>query len=142
MPQPTESGGVPDTRAQRHVFVYGTLRRGGRNDIARYAPAPVHVADAAIAATLYDLGAYPGAVLGGQGRVVGEVYRIAPEVEAELDRLEEVADDDSGEYIRRHVLVEVGPQRLECLVYEIHPTRIEGRAVIDGGDWIAYAASK
>nr|WP_155419642.1 gamma-glutamylcyclotransferase family protein [Variovorax paradoxus] len=142
MPQSPESDGVPDTHVQRHVFVYGTLRRGGRNDIARYRPAPVHVADATIAATLYDLGAYPGAVLGGQGRIVGEIYRIAPQVEAALDRLEEVADDDSGEYIRRRVIVEAGAQRFECLVYEIHPARIEGRAVIDGGDWMAYAAAR
>jgi len=141
MPQSPEPDGTPDTRSQRHVFVYGTLRRGGRNDIARYRPAPVHVADASIAATLYDLGAYPGAVLGGERRVVGEIYSIAPQVEAELDRLEGVADDDTGEYIRRQVAVEAGAQRFECLVYEIHPSRIEGRAVIDGGDWIAHAAA-
>ncbi|HWT20972.1 MAG TPA: gamma-glutamylcyclotransferase family protein [Variovorax sp.] len=142
MPQSPEPHGVPDASAQRHVFVYGTLRRGGRNDIARYRPAPVHVADARIAATLYDLGAYPGAVLGGERHVVGEIYRIAPQVEAELDRLEGVADDDSGEYIRRHVAVEAGAQRFECLVYEIHPSRIEGRAVIGSGDWIAHAAAR
>ncbi|MCY1383748.1 Gamma-glutamyl cyclotransferase, AIG2-like [compost metagenome] len=70
----------------------------------------------------------------------GEVYRIAPEVERELDRLEEVADDDSGEYIRRSVRVAVGAQSVECLLYEIHPTRIAGRRVIDSGDWIAHAA--
>ncbi|MBT2335040.1 gamma-glutamylcyclotransferase [Variovorax paradoxus] len=142
MPQSPDSDGAPHTRAQRHVFVYGTLRRGGRNDIARLRPAPVHVADASIAATLYDLGAYPGAVLGGQRRIVGEIYRIAPQVEAALDRLEEVADDDSGEYIRRHVVVDVGAQRFECLVYEIHPARIGGRAVIDSGDWIAHTAGR
>ncbi|RSZ40167.1 gamma-glutamylcyclotransferase [Variovorax beijingensis] len=142
MPQSPEPDGAPDASAQRHVFVYGTLRRGGRNDIARYWPAPVRVADASIAATLYDLGAYPGAVLGGQRRVVGEIYRIAPRVEAELDRLEGVTDDGCGEYIRRHVVVEAGAQRFECLVYEIHPSRIEGREVIDSGDWMAHAAAR
>ncbi|MDQ0586670.1 gamma-glutamylcyclotransferase family protein [Variovorax paradoxus] len=142
MPQSLESDGGPDTHSQRHVFVYGTLRRGGRNDIARYRPAPVHVADATIAGTLYDMGAYPGAVLDGPRRIAGEIYRIAPPVEAALDRLEEVADDDSGEYIRRHVVVEADAQRFECLVYEIHPARIEGHAVIDGGDWIAHAAAR
>lgn len=123
-----------------HVLVYGTLRRGGRNDIARYRPAPVCVGEAVIAGTLYDLGAYPGVVLGGTGRVKGEVYRIAPEVERELDLLEEVADDDSGEYVRRSVRVAVGTQWIDCLVYEIHPTRIAGRRVIGSGDWIAHAA--
>ncbi|CAN7333800.1 gamma-glutamylcyclotransferase [Variovorax paradoxus] len=141
MPQSPGPDVAPDAGAQRHVFVYGTLRRGGRNDIARYRPVPVHVADASIAATLYDLGAYPGAVLGGQRRVFGEIYRVAPQVEAELDRLEGVADDGSGEYIRRHLIVAAGAQRFECLVYEIHPSRIEGRAVIDSGDWMAHAAA-
>ncbi|SFP33037.1 Uncharacterized conserved protein YtfP, gamma-glutamylcyclotransferase (GGCT)/AIG2-like family [Variovorax sp. OK605] len=123
-----------------HVFVYGTLRRGGRNDIARYRPLPVWVGQASVAGTLYDLGAYPGVVLGGAGRVTGEVYAVEPSVEAALDVLEEVADDDSGEYIKRRVRVEVDGQPLDCLVYEIHPSRIAGRRVIGSGDWIAHAA--
>ncbi|MGJ7535631.1 MULTISPECIES: gamma-glutamylcyclotransferase family protein [unclassified Variovorax] len=123
-----------------HVFVYGTLRRGGRNDIARYRPTPVLVGEASIAGTLYDLGAYPGVVLGGVGRVRGEVYVVEPAVETALDVLEEVADDDSGEYIKRQVRVEVGGQWFDCLVYEIHPMRIAGRRVIESGDWIAHAA--
>jgi gamma-glutamylcyclotransferase (GGCT)/AIG2-like uncharacterized protein YtfP len=125
-----------------HVFVYGTLRRHGRNDIARYRPAPVFVGEASISGMLYDLGAYPGVVLGGSGRVTGEVYRIEPAVEAALDLLEEVEEDDSGEYIKRDVRVAVGMQWLDCLVYEIHPLRIAGRPVIGGGDWIAHAARK
>jgi len=142
MPQPPVADDPSDARGQRHVFVYGTLRRGGRNDIARYRPAPVHVADAAIAGTLYDLGAYPGVVLGGAGRVAGEIYRIDAAVEAELDLLEGVAGDDSGEYIRRHVVVQAGGRRFDCLVYEIHPSRIEGRAVIEGGDWMAHLVTR
>jgi gamma-glutamylcyclotransferase (GGCT)/AIG2-like uncharacterized protein YtfP len=62
----------------RLVFVYGTLRRGQRNDIHRYQPAPRYVADATISGTLYHLGAYPGVVLGTSGSVVGEVYEIKP----------------------------------------------------------------
>lgn len=137
MPQPPASDAAP-----RHVFVYGTLRRGGRNDIARYRPAPVHVVDAFIAGTLYDLGAYPGVVLGGSTRVAGEIYRIDAEVEAALDVLEAVADDDSGEYRRRRLLVEAGARRFDCLVYEIHPSRTAGRAVIAGGDWMAHLAAR
>ncbi|MDM0058796.1 gamma-glutamylcyclotransferase family protein [Variovorax fucosicus] len=121
--------------APRHVFVYGTLRAGGSNDIARLRPPPERVGDGAIAGTLYDLGAYPGAVLGGAGRVHGEIYRITPEVEAALDRLEEVVDDGSGEYIKRELLVVVNAVRLRCLVYEVHPDRVHDRPVIASGDW-------
>ena len=123
-----------------HVFVYGTLRCGGRNDIARYRPEPRFIGEASIAGTLFDLGAYPGVVLGGAQRVKGEVYAIEPAVETALDVLEEVADDDSGEYIKRQVRVEVNGQWFECLVYEIHPTRIAGLEVIESGDWIGHAA--
>jgi gamma-glutamylcyclotransferase (GGCT)/AIG2-like uncharacterized protein YtfP len=119
----------------RHVFVYGTLRRGGRNDIARFAPAPRFVADARIHGTLYDLGNYPGAVLGGSSLLVGEVYAIAPALEVQLDLLEEVRPDGSGEYIRREVPVRIGDHDIACLVYEIHPDRIAGRAVIASGNW-------
>ncbi|MEJ7688367.1 MAG: gamma-glutamylcyclotransferase family protein [Variovorax sp.] len=127
----------PVRAAARHVFVYGTLRKGERNDITRYLPMPRHVADGHIAGTLYDLGSYPGVVLGGPGRVAGEIYAIASNVEAQLDLLEEVQPDGSGEYIKREVAVTVGDDRLACLVYEIHPGRIEGRTVVAGGDWRA-----
>ena len=119
----------------RHVFVYGTLRAGGSNDIARFSPAPQRIADGVIAGTLYDLGAYPGAVLGGEGRVQGEIYRITPALEAQLDVLEEVRSDDCGEYIKREVDVRVAGAALCCLVYEIHPDRIAGRSAIASGDW-------
>jgi gamma-glutamylcyclotransferase (GGCT)/AIG2-like uncharacterized protein YtfP len=122
----------------RYLFVYGTLRRGGSNDIARFAPAPEHVADASIAGTLYDLGSYPGAVLGGTAWVAGEIYAITPALEARLDVLEEVKHDDSGEYIKREVKVQAGAEELMCLVYEIHPKRIVGRPVIASGDWLAH----
>lgn len=122
----------------RHVFVYGTLRAGGRNDIARFSPAPEHVADASIAGTLYDLGSYPGAVLGGTARVVGEIYAITSALEAQLDLLEEVKPDDSGEYIKRELKVQAGAKELVCLVYEIHPKRIGGRPVIPSGDWLVH----
>jgi gamma-glutamylcyclotransferase (GGCT)/AIG2-like uncharacterized protein YtfP len=136
---------MPDSdsaSAQRHVFVYGTLRGGGSNDIAQLARAarlapPLRVDDASIAGTLYDLGAYPGALLGGTDRVHGEIYRIDAALEARLDRLEEVAPDDSGEYRKRERVVEAGARRWTCLVYEINPERIVGRAVIAGGDWFA-----
>lgn len=122
-----------------HVFVYGTLRRSGRNDIARYRPSPMWVGEAHVAGTLYDLGAYPGIVLAGERLVRGEVYAVEPAVEAALDVLEEVADDDSGEYIKRSVCVDVEGLSIDCVVYEIHPSRIAGRRVIESGDWIAHS---
>ncbi|WP_345540914.1 gamma-glutamylcyclotransferase family protein [Variovorax defluvii] len=125
--------------ASRHVFVYGTLRRGGRNDIARFDPPARFVGAASVAGTLYDLGSYPGAVLGGDGVLTGEVYAIDPALEAQLDVLEGVRPDDSGEYIKRELRVRVGALEIDCLVYEIHPSRIVGRPAITSGNWLDRA---
>jgi gamma-glutamylcyclotransferase (GGCT)/AIG2-like uncharacterized protein YtfP len=127
----------------RFVFVYGTLRRGGGNDITRRHPDARYVAGAEIAATLYDLGAYPGAVLHdtrcsvGTGIVKGEIYRIDHLIESALDRLEEVAEDGSGEYLKRSIDVRAGSAVFSCLVYEINVSRLDGRAVIASGDWLS-----
>ncbi len=131
--------------ATRHVFVYGTLRRGDVRDITRLQPAPQFIGMASVAGVLYDLGPYPGLLLGGAGRVVGEVYAISAGLERRLDEIEEVWPQQSGEYSRREVAVQMqdapaatGPV---CLVYEINPARLAGCPVIGGGDWRRRAAS-
>lgn len=121
--------------AERYVFVYGTLRRGEANDITRLRPPPVFLGSARVAGTLYDLGPYPGLILGGVDWVQGEVYAITPELERQLDLIEEVAPVPSGEYTRRHVAVELPGRTLNCLVYEIAPARVQGGARIASGDW-------
>lgn len=123
----------------RLVFVYGTLRRGDVRDITRLQPTPKFIGMGSVAGVLYDLGAYPGLLLGGAGRVVGEVYAVSAELERLLDEIEEVWPQQSGEYSRRDVTVlldgapaATGPV---CLVYEINAERLAGCAVISGGDW-------
>ncbi|RYF79218.1 MAG: gamma-glutamylcyclotransferase [Comamonadaceae bacterium] len=125
--------------SERLVFVYGTLRQGECNDIARYRPAAAWVGMGTTGGVLYDLGPYPGATFGEAGRILGEVYRVAPAVEAQLDALEGVQPDGEGEYRKREVLVQMGLQRLLCLAYEIHPARLEGAAVMAAGDWLLRA---
>ena len=136
----------------RHVFVYGTLRRGEQRDINLLQPAPEWVGQASLPGVLYDLGAYPGILLGGDGLVHGEVYRINPALELQLDEIEEVWPQQTGEYVRREAGVQLGPKRssgsgteqeaVTCLVYEIAPRRAQGKSVIAGGDWVQYRLSK
>lgn len=139
MPEPTTPS------ASRHVFVYGTLRRGDVRDITRLHPAPHYVGMASVAGVLYDLGPYPGVVLGGPARVTGEVYAITAELERQLDAIEEVWPQQTGEYRKQAVRVQLGqPQalsgavELDCLVYEINPARAAGQPVITGGDWLGH----
>jgi gamma-glutamylcyclotransferase (GGCT)/AIG2-like uncharacterized protein YtfP len=119
-----------------HVFVYGTLRRGDDNDITRLLPAPRFIGPASIAGTMYHLGAYPGVVLGGAGRVIGEVYAITTELERKLDEIEDLYPQQSDEYVKRVIPVVVQERTLPCIVYEINPRYTTGRRTLAGGDWV------
>lgn len=123
-----------------HVFVYGTLRRGGRNDINALSPAPEFVGLAQVRGRLYPLGWYPGLLLGGTDAVAveGEVYRITPALEAVLDGIEEVQPGPDSEYFKREVPVTVQGRTIPCLVYEINPSRVQGVAALPHGDWTIF----
>jgi gamma-glutamylcyclotransferase (GGCT)/AIG2-like uncharacterized protein YtfP len=128
---------------QRNVFVYGTLRRGGRNDINRLAPPPEYVGMGEVRGVLYHIDWYPGLTLGGEQAVtvVGEVYRIAPELEAVLDRIEGIVPGADSEYFKRDVDVAVEGHAVPCLVYEVNPARVKDKQVIGHGDWIVFHAA-
>jgi gamma-glutamylcyclotransferase (GGCT)/AIG2-like uncharacterized protein YtfP len=128
---------------ERLVFVYGTLRRGGRNDINRLAPTPEYVGMGEVRGVLYHIDWYPGLTLGGEEAVtvVGEVYRIGAQLEALLDAIEQIVPGAESEYFKREVEVQVEGRPLQCLVYEINPARVRGRQVIGHGDWIVFHAS-
>ena len=123
----------------RCVFVYGTLRRGGGNDITRLVPPARPLGPACVAGVLYDLGAYPGMTLGGDTWVQGEVYAIEPALEAVLDEIEGLGAHPSDEYIKREILVDVAGRQWHCLVYEINPRHVAMAPQIAGGDWMLRA---
>jgi gamma-glutamylcyclotransferase (GGCT)/AIG2-like uncharacterized protein YtfP len=128
---------------ERLVFVYGTLRRGGANDINRLQPAPEYLGMGEVQGRLYHFDWYPGLTLGGEQAVtvVGEVYRIAPALEAVLDGIEQIEDSADSEYFKREVMVTMQDGARECLVYEINPKRVTGREPIGHGDWIVFHSS-
>jgi len=122
------------------VFVYGTLRRGGRNDINRLQPAPEYVGMGEVHGVLYHLDWYPGLRLGGEQAVtvVGEVYLVSPELEQVLDDIEQIVPGEDSEYFRREVPVTTAEGVVDCLLYEINPARVVGREPIGHGDWIRF----
>ena len=156
MPPPQQPQPPPESR---HVFVYGTLRRGEQRDINLLLPVPLWVGYGSIHGLLYDLGAYPGLVVareGGVQKVRGEIYDITPRLEQLLDEIEEVWPQQTGEYSKLEIEVElegdmqllsVGTpagrgKKLRCLVYEIHGSRVQGRVPITSGDWVLHRTSK
>ena len=124
----------------RNVFVYGTLRRGGRNDINRLEPAPRYIGIGEVKGRLYHIDWYPGLTLGGDEAVtvVGEVYEIAPELEEVLDRYEGIEPGASSEYFKRELAIAVDGRPYSCLVYEVNPERVRGKQEIGHGDWIQF----
>ena len=153
---------LPNAFSQ-NFFVYGTLRRGESRDINLLRPAPLWQGQGHVIGALYDLGSYPGLVLergGGscrpQGKVIGEVYAVSQKLERLLDEIEEVWPQQTGEYSKRLIEVQmdasteeaqpgadaktgVSPSRkIRCLVYELHPSRAAGKPVIGCGDWVAH----
>lgn len=132
---------IPPSGPLRHVFVYGTLRRGGINDINRLHPPPRFVGAAQVRGALYRLGAYPGMTLGGNEWVQGEVYAIDPALEPALDEIEDLGAHPTDEYVKRQISVNVGGQCLECLVYEINPRYAIPALRVKEGDWMKAIAT-
>lgn len=122
----------------RCVFVYGTLRRGGSNDITRLHPAPRFIAMARVQGTLYGLGHYPGLQLGGVRWVLGEIYEVCPAIEAVLDGIEGLTDQirPDDEYVKRDISVSVGHGTVDCFLYEINPAFLLGAPELPEGDWL------
>lgn len=113
----------------RRVFVYGTLRRGGRNSAilrqARYL-GPLTTRPTF---TLYDLGAYPGAISGGCTALEGEVYEVGQKLLQRLDVLEDVP------YLYDRVIIQscYGPVSIYLLI-----RRPVNARRINHGDWMRY----
>jgi len=126
---------TPAAPVDRHVFVYGTLRAGQERDINRLHPVPVFMGFGKINGTLFDLGSYPGARLGGDRWVQGEIYQVTPELERQLDEIEEVWPQQTGEYVRRFVAVQCAGAALPCLVYEVAEAHAKGKVIVASGDW-------
>jgi gamma-glutamylcyclotransferase (GGCT)/AIG2-like uncharacterized protein YtfP len=140
-----------DVGAARHVWVYGTLRRGGSNDIERQVPPPLALVGAArMQGWLFDLGRYPGLLWPGAAVpepawgppvwVTGEVWAIGPALEQRLDEIEALYPEQTDEYFKRQRSVRLhGGAVLDCIVYEINPAYVSGLPLVPGGDWIAHA---
>ena len=126
-----------------HVAVYGTLRAGGVNDIARLRTGMAMAGRTTLLGTLYDMGWYPGLSLQGSQQVLAEVYPLDAALEQVLDGYEGIWPQDTGEYTKRIVTVPValpsgGSQMMAVLVYEALPAAVADCPVIEAGDWLAW----
>ena len=84
---------------------------------------------------MFHLGRYPGVLLGGDALVQGEVYAISAALERVLDEIEELYPQQTNEYFKREIKVQVHGQDLACIVYEINADYVQGKPTIGSGDW-------
>jgi gamma-glutamylcyclotransferase (GGCT)/AIG2-like uncharacterized protein YtfP len=96
-----------------HLFVYGTLLRGGAANALL--DSCERVRPAAVAGTLYDVGGeYPALMLYGESPVRGEIWRCPNDLLPRLDTFEGV-----GEQLFRRVAVAV--EGTPCWTYVAGP---------------------
>ena len=123
------------TDHREHVFVYGTLRRGGSNHF-RMAGSDL-VTPGTVSGKMYRISWYPGLVLGPEGRVVGETYAVGEEQLRALDEFEGVSAEEEGSESRRVKAPDTARDgsTTEAWVWEwiglVDETRVVGE-----GDWL------
>jgi len=126
-----------------HLFVYGTLLSNIPSSMSKFLRRrAVLIGKASASGKLIDLGMYPGFVAGGDGEVVGELYRINPENKEQtmemLDAYESVTGEPTDEYRRITVTARVsGGGTFEAETYEFIGDAA-GKTVIPRGDYPSY----
>jgi inhibitor of KinA len=114
------------------IFVYGTLQRGGANDITKLNPTPVWIGHGCIRGRLFDLGHCPAFVLDESGGLVwGEVYEISREHFEALNKWEA----QCGEFHLRQANVTTKNGHLSCFIYESGLSQIGNAKEVTVGRW-------
>ena len=131
------------------MFVYGTLRKDTASPMAHIIDAYCDViGEGYILGSLYDLGRYPGVLVGHEhpGKVFGQLFRLNDEqkVLAEFDYYEECSDDFPKPhlYIREAVDVYLPDgEKGKAWVY-IYNRDVSEATLIPEGNYIDYLAHK
>lgn len=129
------------------VFFYGTLmsgfKRPGRATLDR---ALKPIGRAWISASLFDLGIYPAAIPSSDGRVHGEVHRMADaaDVVAVLDEFEgfRPSEPDSSLYVRAETTVTFDDGREAQAWAYFYNAPLGGAQRIESGDYLEHLKAK
>lgn len=132
-----------------YVFVYGTLRQGEINDLARAAeraglPAPRRAGPGRVRGRLVDFGDWPGLLPAAADArpILGELYLVTPELLALMDQIEEYTPHAPCCFVRADTQADTAGGVVACQYYPIDPA-FRGQAPdIDADDWVAYRLSR
>ncbi|MGH1436522.1 MAG: gamma-glutamylcyclotransferase family protein [Lewinella sp.] len=121
-----------------HVFVYGTLLSTIPSAASKWLSENAQLCEqASFPGVLYDLGSYPGFVLGEKivGAVVGEIHRLS-ERESALDCLDKYEGlDEEPPLYKRELLLH--PKYGEVWTYT-YQGETKGLSLIPGGNYLNY----
>jgi gamma-glutamylcyclotransferase (GGCT)/AIG2-like uncharacterized protein YtfP len=121
--------------------VYGTLRKGVDNELARYLASVAHrLGDGRVCGRLYHLGSYPGMKLSGDesDQVFGDLYEL-PDAEAVLPVLDDY-ERCGEEYERRVITVSLSDgTTTEAWIY-VYLGDVSNKPRIVSGDYLRASA--
>lgn len=122
----------------RYLFVYGTLMAGECRHPLLAAGMIRSIAVAAVRGTLFNLGDYPGMVLGGETTVAGELVEFL-----NLDGILGLLDAEEGpEYLREVVEVNLPHGRNQRAWSYVLAAPPANALLIESGDWRSRSASE
>jgi gamma-glutamylcyclotransferase (GGCT)/AIG2-like uncharacterized protein YtfP len=128
------------------VFFYGTLMSAvRRSDAEPASTALTPLGQGWIAAALFDLGAYPGAIPSSTSRVRGELHRMLDPSAAlrALDEFEGYRPDDDGSlFVRRATSVTRDDRSVEEAWVYFFNAPLGSAPRIDSGDYLKYLKVK
>ncbi len=124
----------------RYLFIYGTLQPGHAPDEIAVAVERLRlVGRGTVSGVLYDLGDYPGAVLGGnrQSRIFGTVFELPDDANVlqALDEYEGFNPEAIAEslFVRVEHAVEMADGRaLNCWIYAYNLDPVGARILLRG----------
>ena len=134
---------MPDTE---FVFFYGSLITGqsGREELPGIEKMISLISQASVAGTLFDLGDYPGLILGDQGLVFGEVYRIhresAQQLLDRLDIFERFDPTNRSESLFIRQIVRLVEPSIDAWLYTYNQDT-HGHSIVASGQWKTYRQS-
>ena len=119
-----------DQQNENLVFVYGTLRQGGRYHHLLEQATYLGTAKTSPRYVLVDVGSYPAMLKNGTQVIHGEVYEVNAPTLKELDVLEGVPEL----YTREQILLEDGSM---VWTYFMVPHLAQDLPIIGSGDYFA-----
>ncbi|AQQ54923.1 gamma-glutamylcyclotransferase family protein [Planococcus lenghuensis] len=117
-----------------NLFVYGTLKQGGKyhhylKNAKRVLP------DAMAKGTLYDTNlGYPAMTLEGKGKVRGEVYEVPEQLWPHIDELEDCTGSSDDLYKKVTIEVQSESGRQAVITYVAKDERLLHKQ-INSGNW-------